>query len=107
MRALVGETGEDFEHSASSDEANCAAVAGVGTSTYREASYDHNTPKEPNAPSSLVADKEGVPVSVHSSSDWDAVTTLDATFLGVALAVLRVTLIIRANDQAGRWGETL
>ena len=32
-----------------------------------------------------MADPEGVPVSVHSSSDWEAVTTPDATFLGVAL----------------------
>ena len=28
---------------------------------------------------------EGVPVSVRFSSHWEAVTTLDATFLGVAL----------------------
>ena len=34
---------------------------------------------------SFVADPEGVPVSVHSSSEWEAVTTPDATVLGVAL----------------------
>ena len=34
----------------------------------------------------LLADPEGVPVSVCSSSDWEAMTTPDATFLGVALA---------------------
>ena len=50
-----------------------------------EASSDHDTPKEPDAPSSFVADPEGVPVSVRSSSDWEAVTTADATVLGVAL----------------------
>ena len=33
-----------------------------------------------------VADPEGVSVSVRSSSNWEAVTTLDATFLGVTLA---------------------
>ena len=75
----------DSELSASSDKAEAAAVAGEGTSAEPEASSDHNTPKEPNAPSSFVADIEGVPVSVRSSSHWEAVTTTDATFLGVAL----------------------
>ena len=60
-------------------------MAGAGTSTEPEASSDQDTPKEPDAPSSFVADPEGVPVSVRSSSDWEAVTTLDATVLGVAL----------------------
>ena len=75
----------DIELSASSDEADAAAVAGAGTSAEPEASSDHDTPKEPDALSSFVADLEGVPVSVRSSSDWEAVTMLDATFLGVAL----------------------
>ena len=61
-------------------------MAGVGTSADPEASSDHETPKKLDAPSSLVADLEGVPVSVRSSSDWKAMTTPDATFLGVALA---------------------
>ena len=60
-------------------------MAGAGTSEEPEASSDHNTPKETDALSSFVADPEGVPVSVRSSSDWEAVTTLDATFLGVAM----------------------
>ena len=60
-------------------------MAGAGTSAEPEASSDHDTPKEPDAPSSFVADPEGVPVSVRSSSDWEAVTTPDATFLGMAL----------------------
>ena len=34
---------------------------------------------------SFVANPEGVPVSVRSSSEWEAVTTPDATFFGVAL----------------------
>ena len=85
VRARVGESGVDSKLSALSDEADCAAVAGVGTSADPEASSDHETPKEPDAPSSFVADPEGVPVSVRSSSDWEAVTTPDATFLGVAL----------------------
>ena len=59
-----------FELSASSDESDIAAVAGAGTSAEPEASSDHETPKDPDAPSSLVADPEGVPVSVRSSSDW-------------------------------------
>ena len=32
-----------------------------------------------------MADPEGVSVSVRSSSDWEAVTTMDSAFLGVAL----------------------
>ena len=75
----------ESELSASSDEADAAAVAGAGTSADPEASSDQNAPKEPDAPSSIVANPEGVPVSVRSSSDWEAVTTPDATFLGVAL----------------------
>ena len=60
-------------------------MAGAGTSAQPEASLDQDTPKEPDAPSSFVADPDGVPVSVHSSSDWEAVTTPDATVLGVDL----------------------
>ena len=65
-------------------------MAGAGTSADLEASSDDYTPKEPDAPSSFVADPEGVTVSVRSSSDWEAVTMPDATFLGVAL-VARTT----------------
>ncbi|MUG03544.1 hypothetical protein ECC01_21380 [Bacillus tequilensis] len=60
-------------------------MAGAGTSAEPEASSDHDSPKDPDAPSSFVADPEGVPVSVRSSSDWEAVTTPDATVLGVSL----------------------
>ena len=74
----------DSELSASSNEADAAALVGAGTSAEPEASSDHNTPKEPDAPS-FVANPEGVLVSVRSSSDWEEVTTPDATFLGVAL----------------------
>ena len=65
-------------------------MAGARTSVDSEASSDQETPKEPDAPSSFVADLEGVSVNVHSLSDWEAVTTPDATFLGVAL-VARAT----------------
>ena len=75
----------DSELSTSSDEADAAAVVGAGTSTELKASSDHENPKEPDAASSFVGDPEGVPVSVRSSSDWEAFTTPDATFLGVAL----------------------
>ena len=57
----------------------------MGTSAEPEASSDHDTPKEPDARSLFMADPEGVPVSVRSSSDWVAVTTPDATVFGVAL----------------------
>ena len=60
-------------------------MAGAGTSAEPEASSDHDTPKELDAPSSFLADLEGVPVSVCFSSDWETVTTPDATVLGVAL----------------------
>ena len=70
--------------SASSDEANAVVVAVTGTFAEPEASYDHQTPKEPDTPS-LVANLETVRLIVRSSSDWEAVTTPDATFLGVAL----------------------
>ena len=66
--------------SASSDEADCAAVAGAGTSADPEAFSDHETLKELDAPSSSVVDAEGVPVSVRSSSEWEAVTMPDAPF---------------------------
>ena len=75
----------DSKLSASSYEADAAAVAGAGISAESEASSDQDTPKEPDAPSSFVADPEGVPASMRSSSDWEAVTTPNATFLGVAL----------------------
>ena len=111
----------DSKLSASSYEADAAALAGAGTSAEPEASSDYDTPKDPDAPSSFVADPEGVPVSVRSSSNWEAVTTPDATFFwcgsgstcstgrgGSAWGhILRVTLIIRANDHAGRWGDRL
>ena len=75
----------DSELSASSDEADAAAMAAAVTSADPKASSDHDTPKEPDTPSSFVADPQGVPVSGRSSSDWEAVITQDATFLGVAL----------------------
>ena len=71
--------------SASLDEADFADAAGAGNSTDPEASSDHKTPKDPDAPSSCVGDVKGVPVSMRSLSDWEAMTTPDATFLGVAL----------------------
>ena len=85
MGTWAGAPDVESELSASSDEADAAAVAGAGTSAEPEASSDQDTPKEPDAPSSFVADPEGVPVSVRSSSDWEVVTTPDATVLGVAL----------------------
>ena len=86
VRARAGESGVDSELSASSDEGDAAAVAGETTTADPEASFVHETPKEPAALSSLVADPEGLPISVRSSSDWEAVTMPDASFLGVALA---------------------
>ena len=52
MRARVGEPGVHSELSALLDKADCAAVVGAGTSVDLEASSDHETPKEPDAPSS-------------------------------------------------------
>ena len=85
MGTGAGAPDVESELSASSDKADAAAVAGAGTLADPEASSDQDAPKEPDALSSFVADPEGVPVSVRSSSDWEAVTTTDATFFGVAL----------------------
>ena len=85
VRALACDPDVDFELPTTSDEADAAAVAGPGTSAKPEASSDQETPKEPDAPSSFEADPEGVPVSVRSSPDYEAVTTPDATFFGVTL----------------------
>ena len=85
MGTGAGAPDVESELPASLDEVDAAAVAGAGTSADPEASSDQDTSKEPDAPSSFVADPEGVPVSVPSSSDWEAVTTPDATVLGVAL----------------------
>ena len=63
MGTWAGALNVESELSASSDEADAAAVAGAGTSTELEASSDHDTPKETDAPSSFVADPEGVPES--------------------------------------------
>ena len=52
MRARVGEPGVDSKLSASLDEADCAAVAGAGTSADPEAFSDHETTKEPDVSSS-------------------------------------------------------
>ena len=79
---LVRSRGEGM--SWSTDEADAPAVAGAGTSAEPEASSNHGTPKDPDTPSSFVADPEGVLVSVRSSSEWQAVTTSDATLLDVA-----------------------
>ena len=67
MGTWAGAPDVESELSASSDEVDAEAVAGAGTSAEPEASSDHDTHKEPDAPSSFVADPEGVPVSVLSS----------------------------------------
>ena len=85
MRALVDEPKVESGLSASSDEADCADAVGAGTSVDPKASSDNKIPKHPDAPSLYVADPEGVSISVRSSSEWEAVTTSDVTFLGVAL----------------------
>ena len=93
----------DSELSASSDKADALAVAGAGTSADPEASSNYKTPKELDAPSSLVATPEGVLVSVRSSSDCEAVTMTDATFLGVALAAraAREGVEVRGGTYSG------
>ena len=76
----------EVELSASLYEAEYVAVAGVGTSANPEAFSDQETPTKPDSPSSGVADPEGVPVTVSSSSEWEAVTKPNAMFWIVALA---------------------
>ena len=79
-------------------------MAGAGTSVEPVASSDHDTPKELDAPSSFVANLEGVPVSVRSSSDLEAMTTLDATFLGVALGASAARAGVEV-PMAHTWGH--
>ena len=43
---------------------------------------------DPDAPSELEVDLDGEPINVRSSSDWEAVTTLDVTFLGLPRVAL-------------------
>ena len=69
MKAPVGEPGVESELSVSSDEEDYIDAARAGTLADPKASYNHETPKDPDAPSSRVADPEGVPVSVRSSSN--------------------------------------
>ena len=57
MGTWAGVPDVESELSASSDEADAAAVAGAGTSAEPEAFSDQDTPKEPDAPSSFVADQ--------------------------------------------------
>ena len=52
----VSEPGVELGLSALSEEADCAAVVGAETSVDLEASSDHETPKEPDAPSLCVGD---------------------------------------------------
>lgn len=106
--------------SASVDEVDSAAGAGAGTSADPEASSDHKT-QEPDAPSSCVADPEGVPISVCSSSDWEAVTTSERHLFGRSSGctcsscwsgsawghVLGIMIIIRAYNQSGKQGYRL
>ena len=80
-------------------------MAGAGTSVEPVASSDRDTSKEPDAPSSFVANLEGVPVSVRSSSDLEAMTTLDATFLGVALGASAARAGVEVH-MAHTWGHT-
>ena len=66
MGTSAGEPDVESELLASSDKADTAAVAGAGTSAELEASSDHDNPKVQDAPSSFVADPDGVPISVRS-----------------------------------------
>ena len=78
MRARVGEPGLESELSDLSNEADSEDVVGEGTSADPETSFDHETPKDPDAPSSCVAEPKGVPVNVHFSSYWEKVTMPNA-----------------------------
>ena len=121
MGTLVGEPGVESGLSASLGETECAAVVGEETTTYPEASSDHETPKEPDAPSSCVPDPKGVSVSVLSSLNMEEVTMLEANFFGRSSGctcsscwsgsawghVLEIILIVKAYNQSGRWGDKL
>ena len=56
-------------------------------SSESETSFEPDTSSEPKASLECAIDPEGVLVSMLSSSDWEAVTMLGATFVAVALVV--------------------
>ena len=78
-------------------------MAGVDTSADPHTSSDHETTMEQDTPSSCVADPEGGRVSVRSLTDWEAVTTPDATFLGIALVarVARAGVRVPGGTHSG------
>ena len=47
------------------------------------AEFEHVAASDPDNPSELEAEQDGVLVSVRSSSNWEGVTTPKATFWGV------------------------
>lgn len=49
---------------------------------------EHEASSEPDAPSKDEPDADGVPFSVHFSSDWEEVTMLNATFSRLPLVAL-------------------
>ena len=99
MGTWAGAPDVESKLSALSDEADAAAVVGAGTSADPEASSDQDTPKEPDAPSSFLADPEGVPVSVCSSSDWEAVTSPSWVWLWGHVQHGKVRMCLRAYIQ--------
>ena len=52
------------------------------------ADSEHEASLEPNALKEPEEDPNGVPISMRFSSDWEAVTTPGATFLGVPRVIL-------------------
>ena len=115
MGTEAGEPDVESELSASLDEANAAAVAGAGTLADPEASSDQDTPKEPDAPSSFVGPRgcagQCALLIRLGGSDYagrhlfgcGSRNTCSTRRCGSSWGhILRVPLIIRADDQACR-----
>ena len=62
-------------------------MAGSEASSNPKKSSEPDYSSEPEASLECVANPEGVPDSMRSSSDCEAVTMMGATFMGVALVV--------------------
>lgn len=68
--------------------------------------WDDSEPEsssEPEAQSEPEADPYDVPISMRSSSDWEAVNTPDATFLGVHQLVLAARIGVRVPSGTYSW----
>ena len=88
--------------SGSSDEADWDVVARAEASSYPETSSKPDTSLELEASLEYIEDPEGMLVSMHFSSNWEAATTPSATFMGVALVMHTGVTVPRGTYSGSR-----